>query len=446
MTTAATADVGEKLGPFLAMMVVAGGMIGSGIYLLPASLGAFGSVSILGWVLAVAGAAALGGVFSFLAILRPRASGLFSYIREALGPGVGFVSGVVYWVLCWIGNVPLAVGVTGYLSVFFPLVAKPPAATICSVAVIWLLIGANIVGPKFIARVGGWTLTLGLAPVLLVASGGWFYFHPSIFMDSWNVTHKTLWQVVPTSAVIAFYSFLGVENASIIAPLVRHPARDVPIATLGGLAFAAVVYVSSCGVMMGILPAAALARSDAPFAAAAAPILGAIVAGGVALCAMLKATGSLGVNILTTAETARSDAVIDELTTRRARPPARKASAGNLVLIGVLMSLVTVTSANPSLGRQFAILANVTVVLSMAVYAAACVALFRISGELEGRRRLSVRACAFIAGLFSCAMIAVSEADLLFWSVGAVAIATASYAVVRRTRGRRRAESAAGTL
>ena len=426
------ADPAGKLGPFLAMMVVAGGMIGSGIYLLPASLAAFGSVSILGWALAILGALMLGGVFSFLAILRPRARGLFAYVSESLGPGAGFVAGVVYWAVCWAGNVPIAIGVTGYLSVFFPQLARPPAATLTSLAVLWLFVGANLIGPKFVARLGGWALILGLAPVFLVAVGGWFYFRPAIFAASWNVTHHALWTVVPASAVIAFYGFLGVEYASVIAPLVRRPARDVPIATLGGLAFAAIVYLAMSGVIMGILPAAELARSSAPVAAAATPLLGALVAGAVALCAMLKACGALGAGILTGAETARSDAVMEPIGVSRDKGRQTvRASAGNLALVGVMMSLVTIASASPTLGRQFTIVADVTVVLSMAVYIAACVALMSISGEARGLRRVVIRACAIGGGLFSCGMIAASEADLLLWSAGAVAIATGAYALLR---------------
>ena len=63
-------DDQKKLGPFLATMLVAGGMIGSGVYLLPASLAAIGSISLLGWVLAIVGAALLAGVFSALEIGR----------------------------------------------------------------------------------------------------------------------------------------------------------------------------------------------------------------------------------------------------------------------------------------------------------------------------------------------------------------------------------------
>ena len=200
MSSTDSPDLSGKLGPFLAMMVVAGGMIGSGVYLLPASLAAFGSVSILGWGLAIAGAMTLGCVFSFLAVLRPSAPGLFAYVREALGPGAGFVSGVVYWTLSWVGNVPIALGVTGYLTVFFPVVGRQPLSTLVSLIVLWLFVGANLVGPKFVARVGGLSLTLGLAPVFLVAIGGWFYFHPAIFLASWNVGHQPAWRSVTSSA------------------------------------------------------------------------------------------------------------------------------------------------------------------------------------------------------------------------------------------------------
>jgi hypothetical protein len=69
--------------------------------------------------------------------------------------------------------------------------------------------------------------------------------------------------------------------------------------------------------------------------------------------------------------------------------------------------------------------------LSMAVYTAACVALMLISNEERGPRRVLIRACAIGGGLFSCGMIAASEADLLLWSAAAVAIATGAYALLR---------------
>src|SRR5580658_10016813 len=93
-------DRHHKIGPVLATMIVASTMIGSGVYLLPASLAAIGSVTILAWLAATASAALIGGIFVWLAILSPGTAGLFSYIRDAFGPLVGFVVGAVYWASC----------------------------------------------------------------------------------------------------------------------------------------------------------------------------------------------------------------------------------------------------------------------------------------------------------------------------------------------------------
>jgi arginine:agmatine antiporter len=422
----------KKIGPVLATMMVVSMMIGSGIYLLPAGLGAIGSISILGWIAAVIGAAMIAGVFSCLVILSPGQVGLFTYIRDALGQPAGFIAAVLYWFAIWIGGVAVALAVTGYLSVFVPAVAKPPGMTVATVAVVWLLIGANIVGPRFVARMQSLMLLVGLAPVLLVATFGWFYFSGHVFAESWNVTGGSFFQVVPRSVVIVFWAFLGIECAIVLAPLVRNPSRDVPIASLAGLAIASVIYISACAAIMGILPASVLAKSNAPFAAAVAPLLGASVAAAIAVCAMLKASGTLGVIILGVVSTAESPAMLGQM--RHPATPPRAVSASSLIFTGVLMSVVVAATASPTLARQFTIVANVTVVIATCVYAAACLALLRLSSRAQAGMKAWARVLGFGALLFCLALIASSEMDLLVYSVGAVAIAGLAYLPVRMRR------------
>src|SRR5690242_6867668 len=235
----------KKIGPFLATMVVTGSMIGSGVFLLPASLGAIGSISILGYLAAALAAALIGGVFALLAITSPGTGGLFSYICDALGPCAGFVAGVLYWASCLVASVAIALAIAGYLSVFVPVVAKPPGLTIATIAIVWLFVGANFLGPRFVARIQSWTILLGLAPVLFVAVGGWFFFHAGTFVASWNVSGQTDLAILPRATVIAFWAFLGLESAIILAVRVQNPLRDVPIGTLGGLAVATIVYIAA---------------------------------------------------------------------------------------------------------------------------------------------------------------------------------------------------------
>src|SRR5205807_9379956 len=106
-------DGGEarKLGPFLATVIVAGNMIGSGVFLLPATLGAIGSISLVGWIVSGAGALALAGVFAILGRLRHAEGGMVGYVRDALGPFAAFQATLLYWLNIVVGNVALALAV-----------------------------------------------------------------------------------------------------------------------------------------------------------------------------------------------------------------------------------------------------------------------------------------------------------------------------------------------
>jgi hypothetical protein len=86
----------RALGPFDATMVVVGGIIGSGIFVLPSVVAQ--RLPTSGLVLAawlVGGAIALAGAFAFaeLATLYPRAGGEYVYLREAYHPLVAFLFG-----------------------------------------------------------------------------------------------------------------------------------------------------------------------------------------------------------------------------------------------------------------------------------------------------------------------------------------------------------------
>jgi arginine:agmatine antiporter len=429
----------KKLGPFLATVIVANAMIGSGIYMLPAGLGAVGSISILAWIAAAAGAMLLGGAMAVLAIISPQTRGLFSYVREAFGPCAGFVSGVLYWITILIACVAVATAVTGYLSVFIPAVASQPYSTICTVAVIWTMVGVNLAGPRFVAAAQSPALLLGLAPILLAAIGGWFFFSKGTFVASWNVTGGSFLTVVPRATVMVFWAFLGFEGAIILSTRVRNPARDVPIATLGGIAIAAAIYMAACSALMGILPAAALAKSSAPFADGAAAMLGAATAGIIALCAVIKASATLGGNILLAGETGECESVLGHMRPQLLDRQTQKVSIPTLMLTGTILSAVAILSASPTLGRQFTIISNVVVVLAMLDYAAFSAALLPLSRNLSPVWRFWARMLGAAGFLFCAAVIAASDRSLLVWSVAPVVASVLAYFFFQRRNSARMA-------
>ena len=394
-----------KVGVLGAAALVAGSMVGSGVYLLPATLGAVGSISILGWVAATVAALAIAGMFAWLGPAAPQARGLPDYVEAGLGPFFGVQTAVAYWVTNWVGTTAIALAVAGAAGYLVPALAGPGPRLLLTLASIWLGVALSWVGPRAVARAEGVTLALGLLPVVAAATLGWLAFHPSVFLASWNPKGLDGVTAVGTSALTAFWAFLGVECAAATAGVVRDPARNVPRATLIGLVAVAALYISACAVLMGVLPSADLAASSAPFAAAAKTILGVGLAAAIAFCALLRAQGCLTGWTLVTSETTRTAADSGIFPKAFRTRPGERASPINLLTTGGLMSLVAIGTATPTLGEQFGVLANVAVILSLYCYALAGGSLLRLAGASTPGRRLAARltALAAIAGSLALA-------------------------------------------
>lgn len=432
----AAGDEHRTLGPFLATMAVAGCMIGSGVYMLPASLAAIGSSSILSWLVATAGAALIAGSLAWLAVLEPASAGMFSYIRNAFGPATGFVTGVLYWASVTFAVVAVSIAGAGYSSVYVPQAAHEPLSSLITIGFLWLLIAANWLGPRFVAKLQGWTLLLGLVPVLLAALGGWFFFHAATFVQSWNPSGANLAVLVPRGTVIAFWSFLGLEVAVILAPRIRNPGRNVAVATLGGLGLAAAVYIAACTAVMGIIPAAELAKSSAPFADAAKAMVGVLLAGAVALFALLKLSGTLGVLELMTVESLECESITGVLRGPVSAKP--RVSGSKLILTGIVASIIVVISQSATLVRQFTVVIDVGVVLIVLSYATACLALVRAARALPLKRKFAASAVGLGGTLFCAFIVVASEPDLLVWSALPVLGALVAYGIAARRQERRR--------
>ncbi len=412
MTVAATAEGRHKMGPVLATFHVAGNMIGSGVFLLPATLATIGSVSIIGWVVTTLGALLLAAIFSLLARVRPAAGGLVAFVGDGLGRFFGFEAAFGYWLTCTIGNVAIALAVVGYLSFFIPALKAPLFAAAGTSAVIWLLTLANIVGPRFVGRMHGAALLIGLLPIAAAAVLGWLAFDPAVFRASWNVSGHSDIKAVGLTLVMVFWAFLGLETGAVCARVVRNPERNVPIATFGGVALAAIVYLLASAAVMGVLPAAVLAQSAAPFADVVARIVGAGVAGIVAACAIAKASGTLGGWILVTAETNRASAEAGFLPRFVSRSDGDGPPVRDLIVLASLMTVVAFVTASPTIGEQFGVLINVSTNLALAVFALSSAALFRFAGGMSSGRGLA-RAVAVAGVLFCVGVIAASEPQLL---------------------------------
>ena len=135
----------KKIGLWSSTALVTGNMIGSGIFLLPATLAAFGGIGLLGWAYSAVGALLFTLVFRWLSQRMPDTiGGPYAYVKNILGDFWGFLVAWGYWVSIWCTNAAIAVAFVGYLSVFFPEInTNTPLAISCGLAAIWFFTAVN---------------------------------------------------------------------------------------------------------------------------------------------------------------------------------------------------------------------------------------------------------------------------------------------------------------
>lgn len=428
----------RKIGPVLATFVVANNMIGSGFFLLPATLATAGAVTVFSWIIGTALALVLGGAFARLAREYPDLQSADDYVRPSLGRDASFLATSLYWASSWIGNNAIAVAAFGYLVMLLPLDGANPMVQVGGqIALIWLMFAVNLMGPKPVAKFQSLCVVFGLAPVAVVLLFGWGHFDRGIYDAAWNVSGQSDARVVFGSLGAIFWAFVGLETGAMIAGLVRDPDRDVPIATLGGIAIAGVVYVVSSVLVMGIVPAAELAASSAPFALVAAEIFGPWAALAIAAAAALKATGTLGGWMLVTGETGARAAQHGYLPGVFGRLNARGAAGWGLLIIASAMSVIAFLTLSPNVSDQFGLIIGVVVNLVVLAYAAAGLSL--VVGTKQRRPGTRDRLLG-IGALVACGLLLASTtATMLLGAAAAMVIAW----VLFRMFGRREAPAAA---
>ncbi|HET7370077.1 MAG TPA: amino acid permease [Gammaproteobacteria bacterium] len=282
----------RRLGLPTTTSIVLGNMVGSGIFLLPASLAAYGAYSLWGWGFSTVGALLLAWVFSSLSRRLPRAGGPYAYPRAAFGDFAGFLVAWIYWLSILGTNAAIAVAFASYLAVFIPVLATQPLlGGLAAIAAVWVLTGINIWGVRAAGNMQVVTVILKIVPVLALALFGIFYFDPDLLTTS-HVTGSPL-SAINTAAAFTMWAFLGLECATVPAGHVKNPEKTIPRATLLGTAIAAAFYILATTVVMGIIPAESLAHSNAPFADAANVLWGSWGSWVIAATAMISCFGAL---------------------------------------------------------------------------------------------------------------------------------------------------------
>jgi APA family basic amino acid/polyamine antiporter len=289
---AAGAGFQQRLGLFDATMLVAGSMIGSGIFIVSAEISQ--DVGTAGWLLLVwvlTGVITVMGALSYgeLAAMMPHAGGQYVYLREAYSPLFGFLYGWTLFLVIQTGTIAaVAVAFAKFTGVFVPGFGADPdagawalrqdtpfgrftvtAGQLLGVLMILLLTTINCLGVRegkwvqnlfTVAKIGALGLLVGLG--LAVAA------NPQVveanFRDLWGGIVQTVrfdqvhsrnlrvgvpyvglaaWMVVGGAMVGSLFSADAWNNVTFTAGEVRHPRRNLPLSLALGTGLVILLYV-----------------------------------------------------------------------------------------------------------------------------------------------------------------------------------------------------------
>ena len=288
----------DRLGLFATVAIVVGGIVGTGIFTVPAAIAAYGWLSVPAFAVVGAGSLMLALTFARLVRRTRRSGGPYVYADDAFGRFAGFLAAWTYWIQGWTGHATIAVAAAGYAEALFGLRSGRLTTFAVAGAVLWLPALNNLVGTRSVGAVAVATTVLKVTALAIVAVAGLLAFHAGHVGPV--RAHGGSWTALPSASALLLFSFLGMESAAVATNRVRDPERNVPRAIIAGVAGVAVLYLAGTLAVQGTVPQARLAESGAPFADAAQAIFGgAWAAKAIAAVALISALGSLnGFNLV----------------------------------------------------------------------------------------------------------------------------------------------------
>lgn len=410
-----------KLGIWILTALVAGNMIGSGVFLLPSSLAEFGSVGIIAWIFTSIGAILLALVFAQLSRLIPKVGGPYAYCREGFGNCVGFLVAYNYWIATWVGNAAIVVALIGYLSYFWPGLDKNNLLSFfISAAIVWFVTLVNILGVRKAGILQVLTTIIKIIPLILVAIIGIFYIHPSHYA-AFNISGQSTISAITAAASLTLWSFIGLESATIPADSVADPQRVISKATIIGTLIVAFIYVIGTAAIMGMIPLQSLAISAAPYADAAKIIFGQWGGVLVAIGAIVACFGALNGWTLLAGQVPMA-AARDELFPKTF---AKLAKSGTpiygLVISSSLVTFLLLLTLHVALVQQFTFIILLATLASLVPYFFTAMAeimlLFQNRNKFSSKRLTLSLVIASLGGLYSFWAIAGAGQKIVYYGL-----------------------------
>jgi APA family basic amino acid/polyamine antiporter len=252
------------------VMIVIGGVVGSGIFLSPSEIAIAVPAPIL--MLAVW---VVGGIFSFfgavafaeLGAAMPEAGGIYIYLREAYGPLLSFLFGWTLFLVIDSGSIAtLAVAFShNILPYFFGM--SPVVKKIVAAAFVFFLGVVNYVGLRWGSRLQNWTTYLKTSAIGIIVLGVFLLTKGhgnlrNLVEPGPGPFNLPLLGAFGVGLVASLWAYKGWEAATYSAGEVKNPQKNLPMGILIGTIAVIVLYVLANLAYLYIMPVGKIAASE----------------------------------------------------------------------------------------------------------------------------------------------------------------------------------------
>jgi len=186
----------------------------------------------------------------------------------------------------------------------------------------------------------------------------------------------------------------------------------VPVATIAGTGFTAIIYLLSTVATLMLLPSAIAANSGAPFADAIAPILGPLAGMLVAVIAAISAFGTGNSLLLFSAEVSRTLAIARDLPPVFRRANSVGAPVGALLISSAIAALLVLASSSKNFVALYVFITLVSTVAALVLYAMCAAAALKL--RVTGKWMI----IAIVAIAYSLAMFVGAGLEATLWGFG----------------------------
>ena len=293
------------LGLWDIVSIVIGGVIGSGIFLVPKDMAvAVGAPLLILAVWAVGGLLSFFGALSFgeLGAAMPEAGGSYVYLRETYGSMIAFLFGWTLFLVIDSGAIAtLAVAFASkYLTHFFPI--SPFAQKLISILFILVLVAVNYVGVRWGANLQNLLTVIKFGSLIAVCAVIFIFAKNGQVANFVSPSPKTipgnLFSGFGIALVASLWAYKGWDSAAYSAGETKNPQRNLPLGILVGTVACVVIYILTQLAYFYVLPAGAIATSDRIAADAMNLVIGPLGASIISFVILFSIMGATNQNFL----------------------------------------------------------------------------------------------------------------------------------------------------